>query len=132
MLCAIGFEGKGYDGPFTANLAHIVQGQLRGPGGKDIAVFITGEADSICAPCPKRRGTSCEVAPKIAGLDARHGAALDLVPGQALTWGDCLDRVRARVVPADLVQLCAGCGWLDQGMCQRRLADLLDGRPPTA
>ncbi|WP_255576344.1 MULTISPECIES: DUF1284 domain-containing protein [Jannaschia] len=124
VLCSIGFEGKGYSGPFIANMGHIVDGRLRAPGGEDIPILITSDADAICAPCPKRRGLGCEAGDRIAVLDGRHAAQLGLVPGETLSWGDCLDRVRARVTPQDLDRICAGCSWLDQGMCKTALARL--------
>lgn len=124
VLCALGFEGKGYSDAFTANMASLVEGRLRGPEGGATAIEIVGAADAICAPCPRRRGAGCLDQPKIDGLDARHGAALGLVPGDRLTWAEALDRVRGRVRPGDLARLCAGCSWLAGGMCERALARL--------
>jgi hypothetical protein len=124
VLCSIGFEGKGYDDAFTANMARIVLGQLRAPGGAEQPVLVTGDADAICAPCPKRRGLGCEAQAQIDALDARHGAALDLAPGDRLSWGECLERARTRVAPEELATLCAGCNWLPMGMCAEALRAL--------
>jgi hypothetical protein len=124
VLCALGFEGRGYSDGFTANMAAIVDGRLRAPGGGATEIVITAAADAICAPCPKRRGAGCVEQPKIDALDARHGAALGLAPGDRLTWAEALDRVRARVRPGDLARLCAGCSWLAGGMCEDALARL--------
>ncbi|MEL7184298.1 MAG: DUF1284 domain-containing protein [Pseudomonadota bacterium] len=133
MLCALSFEGKGYDSAFVANMAHIVWGQLQSTNGSKTPVRITGQADSICAPCPRRRDMGCDVQDKIDTLDARHGAALGLAPGDQVTWGDCVDRVVAQVEPDDLDHLCQGCEWLDLGVCKAAVAQLLSdkkGRPP--
>lgn len=123
FLCALGFEGKGYSTEFTANMAGIVMGGLRAPGGADLRIEVIAGADAICAPCPARRGTLCESEAKIAALDAAHGRALGLVPGDVISWGAAQARMRA--LPADaLRQICAPCQWLDLGLCEAALARL--------
>ncbi|SFI37350.1 DUF1284 domain-containing protein [Jannaschia pohangensis] len=129
VLCSIGFEGSGYDGPFIANMRHIVTQVLRGPGGRDQRIWISDTADAICAPCPKRVGLGCESQDKIDRFDRDHAEALDLTPGQALSWGECHDRAVARVVPADLDRICAGCEWLPLGICKTRLAAAIAAQP---
>lgn len=124
VLCSVGFEGKGYNDAFLANMGHIVNGQLRGPAGAEVQVMVTDVADSICTPCPRRIGLGCEAQAAIDRLDRDHGAALGLAPGNRLTWGDCLERVRTRVAPDDLDSLCVGCRWLSMGACKAALADL--------
>lgn len=123
FLCALGFQGKGYSDAFTANMAGIVD-QLRGPGGDAVEIDVTFQADHICAPCPHRRGTGCENAGKIAALDARHAAALGLRDGDRLTWGEAQARIIARVPEGALAKLCAGCQWLELGLCEQALSDL--------
>jgi hypothetical protein len=130
ILCSIGFDGQGDDPAFTANLTKIVIRDLRGPVGERQRILITGTADSICAPCPKRRDLGCEDQVLIDRLDARHGAALGLAPGDRLDWGACLDRVRENVAPGDLDTLCAGCGELASGRCKAAVARL--ARPALA
>ena len=110
ILCSLGFQGHGYSNTFTANMAEVV-GRLRAPGGEEMVIEITGQADAICAPCPRRLGTSCLSHHRINTLDAAHGAALGIVPGDRITWGDAQDRVRDNVAPDDLDILCEGCPW---------------------
>lgn len=124
VLCSVGFVGEGYDDAFTENMAHIVNGQLRGHGGRDIDVMITAIADSICAPCPRRIGLGCEAQAAVDGLDARHGTALGIAPGDRLSWGACLERVAERIAPDDLDTLCTGCRWLPMGACKAAVAEL--------
>lgn len=123
FLCALGFQGKGYSDRFTANMAGIV-GQLRGPGGDDTQIEVTFEADHICAPCPHRRGLGCDKAGQINALDRRHAQALGLRDGDCLSWGAAKARIRAHVPPGALTQLCAGCSWLELGLCQTALRAL--------
>ncbi|CUH40355.1 hypothetical protein JSE7799_03087 [Jannaschia seosinensis] len=122
VLCSIGFEGEGYDDAFIANMGNLVYGTLRAPGGRETPIEITGEADAICAPCPSRRGLGCEKDPQIQELDAAHADILGIAVGDTLSWGECLERVRDRVVPKDLARICAGCMWLPMGMCERKVA----------
>ncbi len=125
-MCSIGFIGAGYDDAFIANMSHIVRGQLRAVGGRDITVRISTRADSICAPCPSRIGQGCEHQAQVDALDGRHAAHLGLTDGDLLTWGDCLDRVRDRTLPDDLDTLCAGCGWLEMGACKAAVGRLAE------
>jgi uncharacterized protein len=123
FLCALGFQGKGYSESFTANMAKIVD-RLRGPGGGDVVLQVTMQADAICAPCPHKRGMGCQKSTKISALDTRHAAALGLTHGDDLTWADAQARIRAQVAPGDLASLCAGCAWLELGVCEDALARL--------
>ncbi len=124
FLCALGFAGKGYSDVFTANMARIVDRTLRAPGGAETVIAVTARADDICAPCPKRRGQGCASQARIDGLDARHADALGLRPGDRLTWGAARARMRAHVPPGALARLCAGCQWLELGLCEAALARL--------
>ena len=76
MLCAIGWQGRGYSPDFTDNMNAIVLGRLRADPTTE--VIFTGTADSICGPCPSRRGMGCASNERIAGLDARHAKALGI------------------------------------------------------
>jgi hypothetical protein len=126
VLCSIGFQGHGYSDAFTANMTRVVVGILRAPRGDETRIRITTSADTICAPCPKRRGLGCAGQDRVDRLDRAHGAALGLSNGDVLSWGEAQDRVRRNVAPEDLTTLCAGCPWLESGMCQKAVAQLLD------
>ena len=124
FLCALGFQGKGYSPAFTSNMSRIVSDTLRAPGGDNTAIKVVGATDDICAPCPKRRNALCTEQDRIATLDARHARALGLFVGTTLTWGKAKRRIVKRVPPGALSQLCAGCPWLEMGMCEKALSDL--------
>ena len=57
-------------------------------------------------------------------LDARHAAALELHAGDRLTWGAAQVSMKSSVLPGSLATLCAGCQWLDLGLCEAALARL--------
>ena len=124
FLCSLGFQGKGYSDAFTANMSGIVVDRLRAPGGDDTVIEVTGATDDICAPCPKRRDTLCTEQDKIAALDRRHARALGLFVGSTLTWGEAKRRIIKRVPPGSLETLCAGCQWLELGLCEQALSGL--------
>lgn len=124
FLCSLGFEGKGYSDAFTANMEAIVMGRLRAEAGDDTKIEVVGLTDDICGPCTKRRGTSCTDQEKIERLDAAHARALQIDAGDRLSWAEAQTRILERVHPNTLDRICAGCAWLDQGMCKAALARL--------
>lgn len=124
FLCALGYQGKGYSDAFTRNMDRIVQDGLRGKEGDGVEIEVTAQTDSICAPCPHRRGALCESQEKIDALDARHAAALKLRAGDRLSWGAAKARIRAQVKPGDLSVICQSCQWLEYGMCEGALRRL--------
>ncbi|AOZ69027.1 hypothetical protein LPB142_06575 [Rhodobacter xanthinilyticus] len=130
FLCSLGFEGKGYSPEFTANMSAIVLGRLRAARGEAVEIEVVGAADDICAPCPARRGEGCESQAKIAALDAAHGRALGLAPGDRLSWGEARARMRALPEGA-LSEICAPCQWLAYGMCEAALARLKTAPEPS-
>lgn len=126
FLCSLGFEGKGYSDAFTANMTAVVMGRLRAPGGEDQIIEVASAADDLCAPCPKRRGQLCTKQAKIDALDAAHARALNIKPGDRLTWGQALTRIQAHIQPGDLTTLCKGCSWRAFGMCEAAVSRLQD------
>ncbi|SFA57772.1 hypothetical protein SAMN04487972_11846 [Paracoccus halophilus] len=104
----------------------IVLGRLRADPATE--VVFTMEADSICGPCPSRRGTGCVSATRIAALDRRHASALGIGPGQRMSWAEAQARATERLRPQDLERICRGCQWLALGMCQAALAKLQGGQ----
>ena len=124
FLCALGYQGKGYSDAFTANMTAIVVDRLRAPGGDEVIIETTGATDDICTPCPKRRGRLCTNQQAIATLDRAHAAALKLKPRERLTWGEAQQRILDNVPPGSLKILCAGCQWLELGLCEDALLRL--------
>lgn len=118
FLCALGYQGKGYSFEFTANMDAIVSEGLRGPAGEDTPIEVIAVSDAICTPCPHRRGEDCEKQALIAELDRRHAERLQLRTGDVVRWGQMRRRIRQSIAPADLDTLCAGCSWLEAGLCK--------------
>lgn len=124
FLCSLGFQGQGYSDEFTANMSRIVVDTLRAPGGDEVMISVTGATDDICAPCPKRRAATCAEQEGMVALDTRHAHALKVFIGSRISWGDAKRRIVKHVPPGGLQTLCAGCQWLELGMCENALAKL--------
>lgn len=124
FLCSLGYQGKGYSAQFTTNMDGIVFGRLRACADEDTRIEVVEVSDDICAPCPHRRGSSCDKVDKIAALDRRHADRLGLRNGQVIGWHEARERIRQRVAPQDLDVICEGCEWLKAGMCKQAVARL--------
>ena len=124
FLCALGYQGKGYSTQFTANMDDIVFARLRAFAKEDTLIEVVEVSDDICSPCPHRRGENCDKSDKIASLDRRHAEHLGLLTGQVIAWHEARERIRQRIVPNDLDLICAGCEWLEAGMCKQAVAKL--------
>ncbi len=105
-------------------MSDIVDGKLRGKGGENTRITVTMIADSICTPCPERRGMGCVKINTIKALDERHAKALNLRDGQSITWGEALKRIKANVPAGSLSTLCKNCQWLSLGACEGALERL--------
>ena len=127
FLCSLGFRGKGYSDAFVENYTDIVE-RLRGPGGDAIEIEVTGSTDSVCAPCPNRRGERCETQDKIDRLDRAHAGVLNLKAGDRLTWGEAQDRIAEEFDLKTFDRVCEPCGWKSLGVCAQSLTALLKSR----
>jgi hypothetical protein len=125
FLCTLGFEGKGYSDDFVRGFQTIAD-QLRtqGPQGDQVEIQVTSATDSICAPCPNRRGELCETQDKIAALDQAHASVLGLKPGQILNWGEAKRRIASRMTTQAFESSCAPCAWKKLGVCETALKKL--------
>jgi uncharacterized protein len=120
FLCTLGFQGKGYSLGFVANYQAIAD-RLRGPGGDAVLIEVVGDTDSICEPCPNRRGKACESQEKIDKLDGAHAKVLGIAPGDQLTWKEAKELIREKMTPQAFNQACAPCAWKALGMCESAL-----------
>ncbi|MCC7443119.1 MAG: DUF1284 domain-containing protein [Bdellovibrionales bacterium] len=123
FLCALGFRGKGYSPEFVAGFQAVVD-RLRGPGGDAERIEVTGATDTICEPCPHRRGTLCETEGKIRALDGAHARVLGLRGGDRLTWGEAKRRIAENFTVEAHRRACAACSWQVMGLCEEALVDL--------
>jgi hypothetical protein len=124
LLCIQGFVGKGYSPEFVANMTSIVGGL-----GGTTEVTVVAEPDSLCSACPNLKTSGCTLHGEgtekgIVRQDKDVLARLGLRDGQTVTWGSILARIRARVAPDNLDDICGTCPWLPLGHCKEGLARL--------
>ena len=121
FLCTLAFEGKGYSASFIESYDDIAHSLRDSPAGEETVIEVTNFSDSICAPCPNRRGARCDTNSKITDLDAGHARVLGLKHGDQLTWGEAKDRLRTHMTVELHHRICAPCGWRTLGVCEKAL-----------
>ena len=117
FLCAFCFQGAGYSADFIANFKAIMV-ILNTETGDEKKINITPHTDSICAPCPNRRGLHCTTDEKIAVLDQAHAKALDMKELDQLTWGEAKKLITEKISLDVFHQICAPCEWKATGICE--------------
>lgn len=123
FLCALGFIGEGYSPEFIANFTAIMA-ILTSAGGDETKITIVNEADSICAPCPHRRGKSCASQELITQLDQDYGKTLNMNSGDVISWGEAKQRIKTHVSLDKFHSICASCEWKKLGVCEKALREL--------
>lgn len=126
-LCVHGFRGMGYSDGFVASLAAIVARLRDEPG---VRVRVRVGSDAVCRACPSLSVGGCmRYGQGVVRQDARVADVLGVESGQEMTWDDLRARVRERVAPTDLADLCGSCPWLEYGVCAEGIAELREGKP---
>jgi hypothetical protein len=123
FLCTLGFQGKGYSPQFIDNFQQISD-ILNSREGDGIPIQVVQQTDSICGPCPHKRGALCKDQEKIAVLDVRHQEVLSLHTGQVLTWGEAKEKIKTSISYDKFQEICEGCSWRDLGYCAQALKEL--------
>jgi hypothetical protein len=125
FACTVGFQGQGYSPEFVRSYLEIAaQLRERGSAGDETMIEVAPATDSICEPCPNRRGELCTTEPKIRALDEGHARVLGLKTGDRLSWGEAKRRLADRMTPAAFDEVCAPCGWKAAGICASALGEL--------
>lgn len=125
FLCAYNFQGKGYNPAFVDNFNQIMH-QLRSHQGDHTLIEVVLETDDICSPCPHRRARRCQKQTKIERIDHRHAQALNVQPGDQLTWGQAKQRMQHSIDIPTFHHICAGCEWKKLGICEQGVVKLQD------
>jgi len=124
LLCIFGFRGHGYSDTFVSNMRTVTK-SFFAKGGAEVE--LTAECDDICRACPHMLERQCAAEEgaerRVQDRDREVLARLGLAGGQQhdATWLAAL--VTARVSPAALAELCAGCQWLPAGYCQQGISE---------
>jgi len=125
-LCVHGFRGMGYSDGFVAALSDVVT-TLRDEPGTEVRVRVG--SDTVCRACPSLGPGGClRYGMGVVEQDARVAEVLGVQSGDVMPWADLQQKVRDNVAPDDLTALCAGCPWLEYGVCAEGIADLRAGK----
>jgi len=129
FLCTVGYQGKGYSPEFTRNYDQIAS-RLKDPAsnGDSVLIEVVEKTDSICSPCPSRRGELCETQAKIDKLDGAHAKILSLKEGDVLSWGEAKARIARDFTEEAFESACAPCSWKPLGICKAALTELKSNR----
>lgn len=127
LLCIQGFVGKGYSPEFAANMARVVESL-----GESAGISVIDEPDALCSACPNLSETGCALHGQgtesgIVRQDRNVLRRLGLESGTTVTWGDILERIREKIAPDDLDDICGACPWLPMGHCKEGLRRLREG-----
>jgi len=118
LLCALTFEGAGYNPRFTRNFAAIVE---RLSAGEE--VLIVAGPDDICFPVMGDADSHCGLS-RVDGRDALALEAVSVLMDRPLSPGDTLHldartvaALRASFAEGTVRAACEGCDW--HGLCSR-------------
>lgn len=124
LLCIQGFVGKGYSPEFVDNMTRAVESL------DDAAeVVVIDEPDRLCSACPNLVESGCALHGEgsergIVHQDRDVMARLGIAAGETLAWGEIVARIRTRIAPDDLDDICGACPWLPLGHCKAGLIRL--------
>lgn len=124
FFCTLGYEGKGYSEAFVTRFSSLANRLRAHPSGDEVVLEVTLFSDSICEPCPNRRGARCDTHSKITALDEAHAELLGLKHGDRITWAEAKTRLRERMTVEAHHSACAPCGWKSLGVCEKALLQL--------
>ena len=118
LLCTQGFEGKGYDGRFTANMTEITDRLRRDP---DTRVRIVFSTDDICAACPNKiRDGVCRDDDKVLSYDKmvleRFG-----VGEKDYEYVALIAEIDKMITPEIMDEICGSCRWYAESACRDRV-----------
>lgn len=121
LLCIQGFVGKGYSPEFVANMTRVVESLP----GSDVTVLDT--PDVLCDACPNLAASGCTLHGEgteqgIVHQDRDVMTRLGMRTGETYAWSEIMTRIRDRIVPDDLDEICGTCPWLSLGHCKAGLA----------
>lgn len=123
LLCLQGFRGEGYSPTFVENMAVIHRLLTDHP---ETLVEVVASPDVVCAACPHRHLSGCELngvrsEAEMTEQDHLVLQRLGLKVGSRIRWQDILHRIGHSVSGEDLPAICGSCRWLSLGYCREGL-----------
>lgn len=124
LLCLLGFQGMGYSPEFVAHMTDVHQHLRNSP---DTEILLVAGPDDLCERFPDDQPNHC----KDANIDERDRSVLQKIGVQAgdkVTWRDLQQRIKGRLEPRDIPNLCSTCPWRSYGVCEEGVANANAGR----
>lgn len=107
-LCAEFFQGKGYSGEFTENMAAT----LKVLAENDPKIVPKAATDLICGHCPNNIGNCCTSREKVLRYDKKVLELCGIAEGTALHWEEYRRLLREKIIVAGrLKEVCGDCQW---------------------
>ena len=115
LLCLPLFEGKGYSGDFSLNMARIKE---RAESTEEEIEFICG-FDSICAGCPNKSEKGCllneDSEENIEEKDRYIRELLEVGSGFAAKYKSALGLALEKIDGEEFEKICGKCRWCKAG-----------------
>ena len=104
-MCLTFFQGKGYSGAFTENMARMKEILEENP-----VISIGDGYDDICAACPNKATETCAV--KASRYDREVLRRCGLCAGQRLSYREFSGNVIETILkPGKRKEICGDCQW---------------------
>jgi uncharacterized protein len=120
------FQREGYSPEFVEVMKEIVA-DIRNEGA-DYPIRVVQGFDEACQVCPHKGESRCvksiDSHEHVLSMDKRVIGHLSLQAGETYMKSDLVKRTADKVEPDDLDRLCAGCSWLEYGVCKEGIREL--------
>ena len=126
LLCIQGFVGMGYSDKFIKNMSSVVMQLNNSP---DQVIKVTTSPDHICEACPHLSNSGCTLKgdgheKHMRFQDLEVLQRLGLRNDEEMKWIDITKRISEKIEGRDLKHICAGCPWLESGVCAKGIDTL--------
>ena len=109
-LCAEFFQGKGYSGEFTENMAAT----LKVLAENNPQVVPKADTDLICGHCPNNVDNCCTSGEKVLRYDKKVLELCGIAEGTVLFWEEYRRLIREKIIGAGrLKEVCGDCQWYE-------------------
>ncbi len=125
LLCLLGFRGLGYSQEFVEKMGEVAK-ELH--LSSTFPITVLAQCDVICVSCPHNKDNKCQKKAdsesKAEARDLEVLRRLGFAVGAQMPVEKVWVRIKARLIPEDIVEICQGCEWLELGHCAEGLGRL--------
>ena len=125
LLCLLGFRGSGYSQEFVEKMGKVAK-ELH--LSSTFPITVLAQCDVIFFSCPHIKDNRCQKKAdsesKVKARDLEVLRRLGFAVGAQMPIEKVWVRIKARLTPEDIVEICQGCEWLELGYCADSLERL--------